>query len=157
LQQNAEEGELILRELDAHFTQKQKRFLIVFDALDTLGVTWQELRPRVQGLIEFARLAKSLRSIKPKIFMRVDQAQDRDLWTSSDASKLYNERVRLNWSQYALYELLLFHLTRSVETAQALRVVTNMKWVPRTLTDSDHRRVFTAIAGAYMGGGEKRG
>src|SRR5215467_612169 len=157
LQDNVEESEELLRKIDNYFFQNGKRFLIVFDALDTLGVSWSEVRPPLQGLIEFSRLAKSFRAIKPKIFLRVDQAQDRDLWTSPDASKLYNERVRLSWSQYALYELLFFHLTRGSEPKEAFAVLTKRSRKPRNFSHEDHRRAFTAIAGAYMGGGEKRG
>ena len=154
---HVEEGEKLFRQIDHLLVSQGKRFLIVFDALDTLGLTWSELRPRLQGLIEFARLAKSLRAIRPKIFLRVDQAQDRDLWTTPDASKLYNERVRLSWSQYALYELLFFHLTRKSKPADAFESLTGAKWRPRVFAESEHRRVFTSIAGAYMGSGEKRG
>jgi hypothetical protein len=158
LQENVEESENLLRKVDNYFVKNGKRFLIVFDALDTLGASWSEVRPRLQGLIEFSRLAKSLRAIKPKIFLRVDQAEDRDLWASPDASKLYNERVRLSWSQYALYELLFFHLTRGLEpNNNAFAVLTKRSWKPRHFSEEDHRRAFTAIAGAYMGGGEKRG
>jgi hypothetical protein len=157
LQQNAEESEKILRQVDNYFVQRGKRFLIAFDALDTLGVSWSEVHPRLQGLIEFSRLAKSLRAIKPKIFLRVDQAEDRDLWTSPDASKLYNERVRLSWGQYSLYELLLFHLTGASKAKSAFSVLTGRSWSPGLFSEEDHRRAFTEIAGAYMGGGEKRG
>jgi hypothetical protein len=157
LQEHVEEGERLLREVDDHFWRRGKRFLIVFDALDTLGLTWSELRPRLQGLVEFARLAKSLRAIRPKLFLRVDQAHDQNIWSSPDASKIYNERVRLNWSQYSLYELLFFHLTREPGSADAFKFVTGAKWSPRALSELEHRRVFTHIAGAYMGGGTNRG
>jgi hypothetical protein len=157
IQDNVEDSERILREADSNLFKRGKRLLIVFDALDTLGASWSELRPRLQGLIEFARLSKSLRAIRPKLFLRVDQAQDRELWSLPDASKLYNERVRLSWSQYALYELLFFHLTSEADAAAAFQVTTGVRWSPRTLSDAEHRRVFTAIAGAYMGSGAKRG
>lgn len=155
LQNNAEQGERLLREIDSYFAKQGKRFLIVFDALDTLGTSWPELRPRLQGLLEFARLTKGMRAIRAKLFLRVDQAQDRNLWTSPDLSKLYNERVRLNWSQYALYELLFFHLCRKAE--EAFIKVAGASWEPRQWSDEEHRKVFTRIAGAYMGGGAKRG
>jgi hypothetical protein len=155
LQENVEEGEALLRRVDSYFADQGKRFLIVFDALDTLGDTWAELRPRLKGLLEFARLTKGMRSIRTKLFLRVDQAQDRELWGSPDLSKLYNERVRLNWSQYALYELLFFHLHR--EARLAFKELAGLEWLPRTWSEMEHRSVFTKIAGAYMGSGAKRG
>lgn len=155
LQANVEQGELLLREIDAYFAKRGKRFLIVFDGLDTLGTSWSEIRPRLQGLLEFARLIKGMRAIRTKLFLRVDQAQDVELWASPDLSKLYNERVRLFWSQYALYELLFFHLCR--KGRNAFVSVAGMPWEPRHWSAEEHRNVFTKIAGPYMGGGAKRG
>jgi len=155
LQENVEEGERILREIDSYFSTQGKRFLLVFDALDTLGANWAELRPRLKGLLEFARLTKGMRAIRTKLFLRVDQGQDRELWNSPDLSKLFNERVRLYWTQYALYELLFFHLHQKAEND--FRTLAGASWIPRYWSDSEHRAVFTKIAGAYMGGGAKRG
>lgn len=155
LQENVEQGEQLLRAVDLHFSQQGKRFLLIFDALDTLGTSWSELRPRLQGLLEFARLTKGMRAIRTKLFIRVDQAQDRALWSSPDLSKLYNERVRLFWPQYALYELLFFHLNRKAE--DAFVTIAGAPWEPRQWSDEEHRKAFTRIAGAYMGGGAKRG
>lgn len=155
LEGNVEEGERLLREADALYTREGRRFLIIFDALDTLGENWAEQRPRLKGLLEFARLIKGLRAIRAKIFLRVDQGHDRELWNSPDLSKLFNERVRLNWSQYALYELLFFHLTQKAPAA--FLTLANVPWLPQLWSEAEHRSVFTKIAGAYMGGGAKRG
>lgn len=155
LQNNVEDGERLLRQVDDYFASRGRRFLLIFDALDTLGTSWSELRPRLRGLLEFARLTKSLRAIRTKLFIRVDQAQDRELWASPDLSKLFNERVRLYWSQYALYELLFFHLHTKAHSEFV--TLTETPWTPGLWSDTEHREMFTRMAGAYMGGGAKRG
>jgi hypothetical protein len=102
-------------------------------------------------------LAKGLRAIKPKMFLRVDQTRESDLWTSPDASKLYNERVHLRWHQHALYELLFLHLNRTPELRNAFTELTGMAWQALVLSEQDHRAAFSCLAGASMGGGRNRG
>lgn len=156
LEDNIEAGERALRDADSRLQEQGKRLLVIFDALDTLSPDWPVLSRRLMGLIEFARSAKGLRAIRPKLFLRMDQAACQDLWTGPDASKLFNERVRLAWSQHSLYELLFHHWCRGT-TADAFECVTGRRWQSQTWTQADQRAAFTAIAGPFMGSGSKRG
>lgn len=162
LQNNGEQGERALRAADNAVGVEGKRFLLVFDGLDTLGDNWEVIRRRLSGLIRFARLARSLRYIRLKIFLRLDQAEDWNLWRTPDASKLYNERVRLSWDQEALYDLLYFHLQREEEARDALaRLAPEIHALhpQRRFFDAaaTQRSVFSALAGPFMGGGSNRG
>ena len=120
LNEDAERGEKTLRAVDTALISERKRFLLIFDGLDALGATWPIIRRRLSGLVRFARLTKSFRALRLKIFLRLDQAEDRTLWQSPDASKLYNERVYLRWDQTALYGLLYFHLLRREDIRNAI-------------------------------------
>jgi hypothetical protein len=163
LQNNAERGEQVLRQVDLAMANENKRFLLIFDGLDALGNSWEVIRGRIAGLIRFARLAKSFRAIRIKIFMRLDQAEDRLIWQSPDASKLFNERVRLRWEQDALYALLFFHLRRQDNVREAIhRIVSGSRTARSTYkmftgSHETQRSEFTALAGPSMGGGTNRG
>ncbi len=167
LQHDAERGEKALRQADIA-TAERGRFLLIFDGLDALGESWPVIRQRLDGLVKFARLARSFRAIRIKIFLRLDQAEDRSLWESPDASKLYNERVRLRWDHQALYDLLFFHLRRRKDVQEALERLAPQTRVVGDLLSSPsleqglgsmeiQRAAFTALAGASMGGGTNRG
>lgn len=167
LSNNSERGEQALRRADKTISDSGRRFLLVFDGLDALGNSWSVIRTRLDGLIRLARLSRSFRAIRLKIFLRLDQAEDELLWQSPDASKLYNERVRLRWEPEALYDLLFFHLFRSepvraafdrlFPNATAASVILSKPKEPIFGSSDAQRVAFTALAGQSMGGGTNRG
>jgi len=68
LQENVEESEELLRKIDNYFFQNGKRFLIVFDALDTLGINWSEVRPPLKALLNFHVLLRAFVQSGPRFF-----------------------------------------------------------------------------------------
>ncbi|TWA74036.1 hypothetical protein FBZ82_10149 [Azospirillum brasilense] len=156
LDANPETGERTIRDIDRELTTSGKRLLLVFDGLDTLGRTWPEMQKRLDRILEFTRLCKTLRSIRVKLFMRLDQANFDGLWTGPDRSKIWNERARLNWTTTSLYDLL-FHYMKLGEKSDPYRFgsafweVAGFEWKPQRLTEEEQREAIKAMAGgAFM-------
>ena len=102
---------------------------------------------------------QSFRSIRAKVFMRVDQFADTELFRFPDSSKIRNDRVDLAWSPHELYGLLIFELLRA-QAAQS--VLLNMNLVLSTgggldAALHDQEALVTAMAGEFMGKDRKRG
>ena len=95
--QNIEEVEAALRKADEQFRVKNQRFLLVFDALDRLGTTWDTIRPLTQGILRLTLGMNGYHAMRGKVFMRIDQAEDEVLFQFADASKLKAARVDLAW------------------------------------------------------------
>ncbi|AWK85407.1 hypothetical protein DEW08_03790 [Azospirillum thermophilum] len=156
LNANPETGERAIRDVDRELTASGNRLLLVFDGLDTLGRTWPEMQKRLDRILEFTRLCKTLRSIRVKLFMRLDQANFGGLWIGPDRSKIWNERARLNWTTTSLYDLL-FHYMEVGEGSDpfryssAFREVVGFDWKPQQLTEEEQREAIRAMAGgAFM-------
>ena len=156
---------------DALITRK-KSLLVVFDALDrlgdALGQDWVAIRALTKGLLMRAVGLQSFRAIRAKIFMRVDQFGDTELFRFTDSSKITNDRVDLTWRPFELYGLLLFELIRVTgniarDELIALATQTNTtRALPEngqinTAALEDQPVIIAAIAGEFMGGHKKRG
>ena len=86
--------------------------LVVFDALDRLSREWAGIRELTKALLVTVLGLQSFRNIRAKVFMRVDQFADPDLFRFPDSSKIRNDYVDLGWQPYELYGLLFFELLR---------------------------------------------
>ncbi len=93
---------------DDEFVREGKSLLVVFDALDRLAEGWDGIRQLTRGLLVRALGLQSFRAIRAKIFMRVDQFSDEELFHFPDSSKLKNDHVNLLWRPNELYGLTLF-------------------------------------------------
>lgn len=166
LHDNAEKGDNLLRELDSE--RERRPLVVMFDALDTLGGDWAQIRARTEGLLRLAVIAKSLRNTKMKIFMRPDQFEDTTLFRFPDASKLRAERVAIEWSFRDLYALMFFHLWRDRDVRSALLEFvgqpvrlfreTSGQFRPDLVQYPDvQRQIFNRMAGEWMGRDKKRG
>ena len=69
--QNIEEVEAALRKADEQFRVKNQRFLLVFDALDRLGTTWDTIRPLTQGILRLTLGMNCYHAMRGKVFMRI--------------------------------------------------------------------------------------
>ena len=58
---------------DARLVASGQKLLVVFDALDRLGDTWQTVQELTRGLLKQTLKMNSYRAIRLKLFMRVDQ------------------------------------------------------------------------------------
>lgn len=113
--------ERLLADIDQDLQRRDKRHLIVFDALDRLGDDWAAIRDLLQGLLRVSLDLRSRRAIRIKLFLRPDMWEDRSIWAFPDASKLHHGRVMLEWRRVDLYGLLWHVLGNHREKGAAFR------------------------------------
>jgi hypothetical protein len=151
---------------DEAFAKSDSFVLVVFDALDRLSPdNWASIRKLTKGLLITALGLQSFRSIRAKIFMRVDQFADPELFRFPDSSKVTNDRVDLRWQPYELYGLLFFELLRQDAAASTLKELARRLDAHSALPIGgrlnaalqEQELLITAIAGEYMGSSSKRG
>lgn len=172
VEEDAGRAQMELRRADDILSGRGARLIIVFDALDRLGVDWQQIRQRTKALLQVALAMRSYRAIKPKIFMRVDQAEDRGVAAFPDASKMLSPgaRVDLDWERRDLYGLLYTLLANDADAGDVfVNVVENTTGfrlekgktflLPTELKDIELKQeaIFAALAGRYMGANKKQG
>jgi hypothetical protein len=163
----------LFRAVDEELVKQGKRVVIVFDALDRLGRDWQQIRERTRALLQVALALRTYRAIKPKIFLRTDQAEDGGIANFPDASKLLSSgaRVDLTWDHRDLFGLL-YTLLLNDESAhgaferlvsRATSITISRRAVatslPAELKDSEdfQARIFIELAGRYMGANAQKG
>lgn len=155
-----------LSALDRELVEKRRNLLVVFDALDRLGDDWAGIQDLSRCLLRLSIGLQSFRCIRAKIFMRVDQYSDRELFEFQDSSKIRNDHVNLLWQPSELYGLLLFNILRSAYGGPALQNlaadVDALAVLPMDGSDTrvnldEQRRLIHAIAGEFMGTSRKRG
>jgi hypothetical protein len=169
---NANPGEqlAIFREADEALSRAGKRFMVLFDQLDQLATAWDRIQELTQGLLKVALAMKSYRSIKIKIFIRPDQADNKQLFQFPDASKIRNGGRLLSWRVTDLYGLLYFEIRRIKEAriafdelcreanVQSDKLHLRLRIPEEFVGSSDTQgTVFDLIAGQLMGYGSKRG
>ena len=154
-----------LTAVDDEKAQEGSSILMVFDALDRLANDWGMIRELTKGLLLTVLGLQSFRSVRAKVFMRVDQFADTELFRFPDSSKIRNDRVDLAWHPYELYGLLLFELLRQRAAASRLELLAESLDAHSALpiegrpSADPHRQelLVNAIAGEYMGKDRKRG
>ncbi len=154
-----------LTAVDDEMAKRGSSVLVVFDALDRLAPQWGPIREMTKGLLLTVLGLQSFRSIRAKVFMRVDQFADTELFRFPDSSKIRNDRVDLAWHPNELYGLLTFELSRQQEAARTLDDLAARLDVHFALPTGgrldaaphDQEALVTAIAGEYMGKDRKRG
>jgi len=155
-----------LSALDDQLAAGGESLLLVFDALDRLGQDWDSIRKLTRALLALAVGLQSFRAIRVKIFMRVDQFSDEELFRFPDSSKIRNDAVYLSWRPNELYGLLLFEILRDTGGRPALQALAEKISAQRALPDNgrdnavfidDQALLIEAIAGEFMGSNKKRG
>lgn len=155
-----------LSNLDNMLTTDGRFLLVVFDALDRLGRDWVTIRALTRALLSLAVGLQSFGAIRAKIFMRVDQFSDQELFRFPDSSKIRNDHVNLIWRPNELYGLLLFEILRNEEGGAPLRAlaeeVGSTHALPVLGADcttfiEEQTRLIEAFAGEFMGSNKKRG
>jgi hypothetical protein len=151
--------------IDDEAARKGSSILIVFDALDRLAHDWELIRKLTRGLLLTVLGLQSFLRIRAKVFMRVDQFADTELFRFPDSSKIRNDRIDLAWRPHELYALLMFELLRKSAAAAALEALAGVLdarlalpmegWAGTNF--SSQERLSNAIAGEYMGRSAKRG
>lgn len=156
--ENYETVENALRHVDKQFLANGQKFLLVFDALDRLGRDWSSISRLTEGLVRFALDIRGYKSIRAKIFMRTDQANDDELFRFADASKIRAGSVKLVWQRLELFGLLYNQLLGNREASEALKNIAKAASKDALLNDPKTQEiVFYSIAGEFMGADAKRG
>ncbi|UIJ44515.1 hypothetical protein LZK98_15810 [Sphingomonas cannabina] len=156
----------ILSQADDESARTGKTLLVVFDALDRLGRDWESIRQLTRALLALAVGLQSFRAIRAKIFMRVDQFADQELFRFPDSSKIKNDHVDLFWRPAELYGLLLFELLRDPQASGPLKELAEREdaiaALPNTgaqiwSSEETQARIINGLAGEFMGSNKKRG
>lgn len=155
--------ETLLIKADQYYTRNNKRFLLVFDALDRLGKSWEAIRPLTRGILALTLSMQGYTSMRAKVFMRTDQFKDSAIFNFPDASKIKAARIELNWYSSDLYGLFFQQLTNDVAAqkvfAKIYKAVTGKAFRPYSKLEdaAEQRSAFSLIAGEYMGTDHRRG
>jgi hypothetical protein len=139
--------------------------LILFDALDRLSQDWPTIRALTRGLLITILGLQSFRSVRAKVFMRVDQFSDSELFHFPDSSKLRNDHVNLGWEAHELYGLLLFEISRQEAAELTLKNLATqlgassaLPIAGKTAVDlGKQQALISGITGEFMGTNAKLG
>ena len=145
--------------------------LIVFDGLDRAASgEWSQVTEVARGLLQTVLEFSRFDAIRLKAFLRDDVVADPAVRRFPDASKLFANSVRLEWSSEDLYGLLWQYLGNasgskpfrdwSEEVVQRdWKDVAGVHVLPDTLRREAgaQERLFHQVAGERMGPGLKRG
>lgn len=166
LQNDPNRYSTVLSAADDELARTGSTLLVVFDALDRLGPDWDSIGRLTRALLSLAVGLQSFKSIRAKIFMRVDQFSDQDLFRFPDSSKIRNDRVDLIWRPTELYALLLFELMRNALSRGPLETLAIREQAKEALPNAGidmwenaeaQERLISGIAGEFMGNNKKRG
>ena len=161
----------VFREVDDYYVKRGKRFLVAFDALDTMASTWDAIAVLMRGLLQLGLFLRSSRSLKIKLFLRPDMAEEPSLWAVGDSSKLRYDEVTLIWARRDLHALLIQYLANDHRThsivshflAHKLNIVLRKDVerfeIPQVLAQDEtlQETFFSSIAGEYMGKSATKG
>jgi hypothetical protein len=170
---NPETFDALLLEADAKLAKSGKIMLLLFDALDRLAETWDDIRPLARGLLQVAQDLRATRSVRLKLFVRPDMLEDKQIVGFPDASKLLARRANLVWRRADLYALL-YQCVANAPTGGVFRALTKRtlrldwarsgsSWLIPTPLRSDEKlqeKLFEQLAGKAMSNsptGLKRG
>lgn len=155
--------ESYLRAADSFFAKNNKKFLLVFDALDRLGKDWEDIRPLTRGVLSLALNMQGYSNMRAKVFMRSDQFSDSAIFSFPDASKLKAARIELTWHSTDLYGLFFQQLQNDPRSQKAFaKIYKEIEGKPlrpysRITEPEGQRKTFSLIAGDYMGTDHRRG
>lgn len=106
--------EEILSGGDQRLLDSGRTLLIVYDALDTVAISWDRRRLLTEALLRVVWAMRAYRAIRLKLFLRPDQIDD-DQLRYVELPKLRTGAVRLDWTGNDLYGLLYARLALSVD------------------------------------------
>lgn len=159
--------EQLLRNADSALQARGERFLILFDALDRLATEWSVIRNLTRELLRLALDLNGYRAIRAKVFMRSDQFGDEKLFEFQDSSKLKTGAVRLEWQRADLYGLLYSRIWNNESArgefgrvvSRAVKLQLDSDEIPEPLREDEiiQAKVFSSIAGEFMGTDRRRG
>lgn len=159
--------EAILTRGDQRLLNDGKTLLIVYDALDTVAISWPRRRLITEALLRVVWAMRAYRAVKLKLFLRPDQIDD-DQLRYVELPKLRTGAVRLEWSATDLYGLLYARLALTADATANLafeKLIATMgvekgtrdtilarRWI-LSHDQTEQTRVMTALSGPYMAAG----
>ncbi|ADO75862.1 hypothetical protein [Stigmatella aurantiaca] len=159
-----EEREAILDRHEKALHARSRTLLIVYDALDTMAISWPRRQLLTQALLEVVWSMRAYRAIRLKLFLRPDQLED-DALRFVELPKLRTGAVRLTWPGTDLYGLLFARLALSDASVSFGRLLESLGLRMGSRTEilarhwslghdvSDQKRLMTALTGPYMADG----
>jgi hypothetical protein len=154
-----------LQLLDQALVLKSEMILVVIDGIDRVSSRFADTQKLMRGLFQILLDFRYAKGLRLKVFVRED-ILTHAATTVSDASKLMNEKVTLDWSQQDLFGLAFHYLAQK---APAFRIrhgmVTQVSWKQvngkyenSNLLDTKSQEQFWIwLAGSYMGGTATKG
>jgi hypothetical protein len=154
-----------LAEVDQELGKSGKILLIVYDALDTMAMSWPRRRLLTQALLEVVWAMRAYRNVRMKLFLRPDQIEDDDLHFV-ELPKLRTGAVRLDWSGLDLYGLLFSRLSLGEAQEPFGRLLSSLRLAIGSRDEilarqwslsreiAHQQKLMTAMAGPYMADGE---
>ena len=154
-----------LQLLDSALNAKGAMALVVIDGLDRVSSRFADTQKLMRGLFELLLDFRYAKGLRFKVFVRED-ILTHAATTVSDASKLMNERVSLDWSQQDLFGLAFHYLAQNSSSFRARHTnVTKVAWKqvrsrwesPSLLDASSQEQFWIWLAGSFMGSAPTKG
>lgn len=160
----------LFRDRDKQLQERGVYSLVVFDGLDRSADAWPNVLKLIQGLLRHALEMRSYERQRAKVFLRSDQADETQLATFPDASKVFSSSVALTWPRRDLYGMLWQCLANGPHGEQLRAWLVEGEWqavgsgngevfrVPAPLGDEGlQRERLHAVTGPWMGTDRRRG
>lgn len=161
----------LFRDRDEQLQEREVYSLLVFDGLDRSADAWPNVLKLIRGLLRHALDMRSYERLRAKVFLRSDQADETQLATFPDASKVFSSAVALTWPRRELYGMLWQCLANGVHGKQLRTWMAEGEWqavesrdgavfrVPALLGSDEalQRERLHAITGPWMGTDRRRG
>lgn len=161
----------LFRDQDTQLQERGVYSLLVFDGLDRSADAWPNVLRLIQGLLRHALDMRSYERQRAKVFLRSDQADETQLATFPDASKVFSSSVTLTWPRRDLYGMLWQCLVNGPHGEQLRAWLAEGDWqavgsrngavfkLPAPLGGDEglQRERFHAVTGPWMGTDRRRG
>lgn len=164
-QENPERIIRALKALDKQFTASNQIVLVVIDGLDRVSNQFAHTQSLMRGLFQLLLEFRYAKGLRFKVFVREDIISNTGA-TVSDASKIINEKVTLDWTQQDLFGLA-FHFIaqkeslfqrRFAEISKTTGKFTGERWEhPNLLNKETQEDFWIWLAGPYMGNAATKG
>jgi hypothetical protein len=161
----------LLQKANDMFGSARSGGLILFDALDRSGGTWEEINSIVRDLLRLVLRLKTYSNIHTKVFLREDQLSG-NVTDFPDSSKILSTKTSLDWFLCDLHGLLWQLICNAQgEGGNALRKIYKKIVGSAPVRKEDYwiiseevkrneekqRRLFEQLAGPWMGKDPRRG
>jgi hypothetical protein len=168
---NPEAWGRLLQKANDMFGSAKSGGLILFDALDRSGGTWEEINSIVRDLLRLVLRLKTYSNIHTKVFLREDQLSG-NVTDFPDSSKILSTKTSLDWFLCDLHGLLWQLICNAQgEGGNALRKIYTKIVGSAPVRKKDYwiiseevkrneekqRRLFEQLAGPWMGKYPRRG